>query len=46
MRFYGGRACLAERPACTNSNTDFTEKCSVRRDVTEEFSFLVTRLSP
>ena len=32
--------------AYTNSNTDFTEKGSVRRDVTEELPFLVTRLSP
>jgi len=30
----------------TNRNTDFTEKFSVRVDVTEEFPFLVTRLSP
>jgi hypothetical protein len=30
----------------TNRNTDFTEKSSVRVDVTEEFPFLVTKLSP
>lgn len=30
----------------TNRNTDFTEKFSVRVDVTEEFPFLVTKLSP
>jgi hypothetical protein len=30
----------------TNRNTDFTEKFSVRVDVTEEFPFLVSKLSP
>ena len=30
----------------TNRNTDFTEKCGVRVDVTEEFPFLVTKMSP
>jgi hypothetical protein len=30
----------------TNRNTDFTEKFAVRGDVTEEFPFLVTKLSP
>ena len=30
----------------TNRKTDFTEKFSVRVDVTEEFLFLVTKLSP
>ena len=30
----------------TNRNTDFTEKFSVRCDVTEEFPFLVTKMSP
>lgn len=30
----------------TNRNTDFTEKWFVRVDVTEEFPFLVTKLSP
>jgi hypothetical protein len=29
-----------------NRNTDFTEKFFVRVDVTEEFPFLVTKLSP
>jgi hypothetical protein len=32
--------------AYTNRNTDFTERFSVRVDVTEEFPFLVTKLSP
>ncbi len=32
--------------AYTNRSTDFTEKCSVRVDVTEEFPFLITKLSP
>jgi len=30
----------------TNRNTDYTEKFCVRCDVTEEFPFLVTKLSP
>ncbi|MEO8131408.1 MAG: hypothetical protein ABI822_30210 [Bryobacteraceae bacterium] len=30
----------------TNRNTDFTDKFSLRVDVTEEFPFLVTKLSP
>ncbi len=30
----------------TNRNSDFTEKFSVRVDVTEEFPFLVTKMSP
>jgi len=30
----------------TNRNTDFTEKFLVRCDVTEEFPFLVTKMSP
>jgi hypothetical protein len=30
----------------TNRNTDFTEKFFVRADVTEEFPFLVAKLSP
>ena len=29
-----------------NRNTDFTEKFFVRCDVTEEFPFLVTKMSP
>jgi hypothetical protein len=32
--------------AHTNRTTDYTEKCFVRVDVTEEFPFLVTKLSP
>lgn len=32
--------------AYTNRNTDFTEKFFVRVDMTEEFPFLVTKLSP
>jgi hypothetical protein len=32
--------------AFTNRNSDFTEKVSVRVDVSEEFPFLVTKLSP
>jgi PatG Domain len=32
--------------AYTNRNTDFTEKFAVRVDVTEEFPFLVTKMSP
>ena len=30
----------------TNRNTDFTEKYFVRCDMTEEFPFLVTKISP
>jgi hypothetical protein len=30
----------------TNRTTDFTEKNFVRVDITEEFPFLVTKLSP
>jgi len=32
--------------AYTNRNTDFTEKSYVRVDVTEEFPFLVAKMSP
>ncbi|MDF0673043.1 MAG: hypothetical protein P0120_01695 [Nitrospira sp.] len=32
--------------AYTNRNTDYTEKCCVRCDVTEEFPFLVTKMGP
>lgn len=32
--------------AFTNRNTDFTEKSFVRVDMTEEFPFLVTKMSP
>ena len=34
------------RLSYANRSTDFTEKFFVRVDVTEEFPFLVTRLSP
>ena len=30
----------------TNRNTDVVDKCFVRVDVTDEFPFLVTNLSP
>jgi hypothetical protein len=30
----------------TNRNTDYTEKCFARVDVTEEFPFLITKMSP
>jgi hypothetical protein len=30
----------------TNRNTDYTEKFFTRVDITEEFPFLVTRMSP
>jgi hypothetical protein len=30
----------------TNRNTDYTEKFFVRCDITEEFPFLVTKMSP
>jgi hypothetical protein len=30
----------------TNRNTDVVDKCFVRVDVTDEFPFLVTKLSP
>ena len=32
--------------AYTNRNTDFTEKFFVRCDLTEQFPFLVTKMSP
>jgi hypothetical protein len=32
--------------AHTNRNTDFTEKFFMRCDMTEEFPFLVTKMSP
>ena len=32
--------------SCTNRSTDYTEKYFVRRDMTEEFRFLATKLSP
>jgi hypothetical protein len=42
----GTRKLLDVIFAYTNRNTDFTEKFYVRVDVTEEFPFLVTRMSP
>jgi hypothetical protein len=42
----GTRKLLDVIFAYTNRNTDFTEKFFVRVDVTEEFPFLVTRMSP
>jgi hypothetical protein len=42
----GTRKLLDVIFAYTNRNTDFTEKFCVRVDVTEEFPFLVTRMSP
>ena len=30
----------------TNRNTDVVDKCFVRVDVTDEFPFLITKLSP
>jgi len=32
--------------SCTNRQTDVVEKYFVRVDVTEEFPFLITKLSP
>jgi hypothetical protein len=42
----GARRIVEALFAYTHRNTDFTEKFSVRVDVTEEFPFLVTKLSP
>jgi len=42
----GARRIVDVICAYTNRNTDFTEKFSVRVDVTEEFPFLVAKLSP
>ena len=42
----GTRKILDVISSYTNRNTDFTEKFFVRVDVTEEFPFLVTKLSP
>jgi hypothetical protein len=44
--FSGTRAMVDVIFSYTNRNTDFVEKSFVRVDVTEEFPFLVTRLSP
>jgi hypothetical protein len=45
-RLSGVRAVVDVIFAYTDRQTDVTEKCFVRVDVTEEFPFLVTRLSP
>jgi PatG C-terminal len=42
----GTRKILDVIFAYTNRNTDFTEKFFVRVDVTEEFPFLVAKMSP
>jgi hypothetical protein len=42
----GTRKILDVISSYTNRNTDFTEKFFVRLDMTEEFPFLVTKLSP
>jgi hypothetical protein len=42
----GTRKILEAIFSYTNRNTDFTEKFFVRVDVTEEFPFLLTKLSP
>jgi PatG Domain len=42
----GARKLLDVVFAYTNRSTDFTEKFFVRVDVTEEFPFLVTKMSP
>ncbi|MCE7979597.1 MAG: hypothetical protein DYG89_00275 [Caldilinea sp. CFX5] len=42
----GTRKLVDVIPTFTNRNTDFIEKFSVRVDVTEQFPFLVTKLSP
>lgn len=41
-----GRSIVEVIFSYTNRNTDFTEKYFVRCDVTEEFPFLVTKMSP
>ncbi len=45
-RLSGSRNIVDAVFAYTNRSTDFTEKFFVRIDVTEEFPFLVTKLSP
>jgi hypothetical protein len=45
-RVSGVRRIVEVVVAYTNRTTDVTEKFSVRVDVTEEFPFLVTKLSP
>lgn len=42
----GTRSILEVIFSYTDRSTDFTEKCFVRVDVTEEFPFLVTKLLP
>jgi hypothetical protein len=42
----GVRKVLEVVFAYTNRNTDVMDKCFVRVDVTDEFPFLVTKLSP
>lgn len=42
----GTRKMVDVIPTFTNRNTDFVEKFSVRVDVTEQFPFLVSKLSP
>jgi hypothetical protein len=41
----GGRNIVDVIFSFTNRNTDFTEKYFVRCDMTEEFPFLVTKMS-
>jgi hypothetical protein len=45
-RLSGTRKIVDVILSFTNRNTDFAEKFFVRVDVTEEFPFLVTKLSP
>lgn len=45
-RLGGGRKIVAVILSYTHRQTDVTEKWSVRVDVTEEFPFLVTKMSP
>jgi len=45
-RLSGVRRVLDAIFSYTHRNTDVTEKCFVRVDATEEFPFLVTKLSP
>jgi hypothetical protein len=42
----GGRKIVEVVFALTNRTTDVTEKFFTRVDITEEFPFLVTKLSP
>jgi hypothetical protein len=42
----GARKVLEVIFSYTNRNTDVVDKCFVRADVTEEFPFLVTKMSP